>query len=49
MDYKSYPTSKDTQSRKMRKSMRRDVFWHNKKAAKLRRKEARLARKTNEA
>lgn len=42
--YKSYPKSKDTPSRGTRKSLRKDVFWHNKKVAKLRRKAARLAR-----
>lgn len=42
--FKSYPKSKDTPSRKIRKSSRNGIFWRNKKAAKLRRKAARLAR-----
>lgn len=46
--FKSYPTKKDTSSRMSRKHARRDVFWHNKKAAKLRRKAARMARRASE-
>lgn len=42
--YKSYPTKTTTPNRKTRKGMRRDVFVTNKKATKLRRKAARLAR-----
>lgn len=43
--FKSYPTKTDTPRRMVRKNERRKVFVHNKKASKLRRKEARLARK----
>lgn len=42
--FKSYPTKKTTPSRMARKHSRREVFVHNKKAAKLRRKALRLAR-----
>jgi hypothetical protein len=41
---KSYPTKQSMPQRMARKRMRRDVFVANKKAAKARRKSARLAR-----
>jgi len=44
MNYKSYATKAGTPQRMARKKMRRDVFVFNRRAAKLRRKEARMAR-----
>jgi hypothetical protein len=46
MTYKSYPTKATTPQRMARKRTRRDVFVFNRRAAKLRRKEARIARQT---
>lgn len=43
--YKSYGTVKSTPSRRSRKNLRQEVFMFNKRAARLKRKEARLARK----
>lgn len=43
--FKSYPTKQNTPQRMARKRARRDVFIHNKKMAKLRRKTARAARR----
>jgi len=46
---KSYPTSKDTPNRKSRKGMRREVFTANKTATHIRKKAARLERKSLES
>lgn len=45
MNYKSYPTKKDTPSRKTRKGARYSVFIANRKMKKLLKKAARLARR----
>lgn len=45
MNFKSYSTKATTPQRMTRKRARQTVFTFNKKAAKLRRKETRLARK----
>lgn len=44
MEYKAYGKKASTSQRMTRKRMRVTVFTFNKRAAKLRRKEARLAR-----
>jgi len=46
--YKSYLTVKTTPNRKTRKGSRRDIFLANKKMAKVRKKAARLERKSIE-
>lgn len=48
MNYKSYGNQKSTASRMARKRMRRDVFEHNRKAARLVRKAKRAERKSLE-
>jgi hypothetical protein len=48
MNYKPYPTSKDTPSRKTRKGARFGVFTYNHTIAAKQRKERRLARKAAE-
>lgn len=48
MQYKSYPTAKQTPSRMARKHERLTVFVFNKKMARKARKDRRLARRTVE-
>lgn len=45
--YKSYGTRKTVPKRLARKHLRSEVFWENKKAAKVRRKAERLARRND--
>ena len=47
--FKSYPTKASMPQRMARKRARRDVFVANKKASKLRRKAARIARQQIDA
>lgn len=48
MEYKAYGKKATTPSRGTRKGMRNSVFVFNKRAAKLRRKVARVARRSYE-
>lgn len=47
MQYKSYPNKKTTPQRMARKRSRQDVFQFNRKAAKARRKAAKIARENS--